>query len=89
VIRFRAEILPEAWRSSAKPSSGTSSAAPWPQDEDGIHFRVLSRFPYSVRDDLTGSMVTVLAISHHRRLPGYWRARGDAPGGGSGGKGTD
>lgn len=53
----------------------------WPKDDDGIHFRVLSRFPYTVRYEWAGRQVTVLAVSHHRRMPGYWRWReGTTPG---------
>ena len=48
----------------------------WPKDQSGIHFRILTRFPYTVHYDLTGAMATVLAVAHHRRAPGYWRPRG-------------
>ena len=47
----------------------------WPKDGDGIHFRVLSRFPYTVHYELLGSVATVLAVSHQRRAPGYWSLR--------------
>ena len=53
-----------------------NDADSWPQDDDGIHLRILSRFPYTVHFDLSATQVTVLAVSHHRRLPGYWRRRG-------------
>ena len=45
-----------------------------PIDGDGNRQRVLRRFPYSVFYDLTGTTVTVLAVAHHRRKPGYWLA---------------
>lgn len=51
----------------------------WPMDADGIRFRPLNRFPYTVHYDLTGSVVTVLAVAHQRRLPGYWLSRMDRP----------
>ncbi|MBS0442022.1 MAG: type II toxin-antitoxin system RelE/ParE family toxin [Proteobacteria bacterium] len=47
----------------------------WPIDENGIHFRLLGRFPYTVHYDLAGELVTVLAVAHQRRAPGYWSGR--------------
>ena len=41
-------------------------------DETGDRRRVLHRFPYSVVYEVTGGTVTILAVSHHRRKPGYW-----------------
>ena len=52
-----------------------SDADTWPKDDDGICFRVLSRFPYTVHYELSGGVATVLAVSHQRRAPGYWSAR--------------
>ena len=43
-----------------------------PADESGNRKRVLSRFPYSVIYEMQASTVTVLAVAHHRRRPGYW-----------------
>ena len=45
-------------------------------DEEGNRKRVLHRFPYSVIYEVLGSTVTVLAMAHHRRKPGYWRSGG-------------
>jgi hypothetical protein len=47
----------------------------WPQNEDGISFVVLDRYPYTIFFDLTDNQAVVLAIAHHRRRPGYWRSR--------------
>jgi plasmid stabilization system protein ParE len=47
----------------------------WPSDEDRVHRRVLKRFPYTIHYELAESAVTVLAVAHHRRLPGFWRDR--------------
>lgn len=47
----------------------------WPCDEDGVPRCVLKRFPYTVHYELAGSVVTVLAVSHHRRLPRHWQDR--------------
>ena len=42
-------------------------------DDKGNRRRVLHRFPYSVVYDLDGSTVRILAVTHHRRQPDYWR----------------
>lgn len=47
----------------------------WPLDDDGLRARRVSRFPYTLHYDLDGEVVTVLALAHHRRSPGYWRTR--------------
>jgi plasmid stabilization system protein ParE len=63
----------------------------WPADDDGIHFHVLDKFPYTVHYDLNcpastikiivvrhlnGKLATVLAIAHQHRRPNYWKTRG-------------
>lgn len=48
----------------------------WPMDDDGLHFYVLARFPYTVWYDVEGNEVTVLAVAHQHRRPGYWKLRG-------------
>ncbi len=47
----------------------------WPEDEDAIRRHVLRHFPYTVFYEIRGSIVTVLAVAHQRRKPGYWRER--------------
>lgn len=47
----------------------------WPADADGIRYYVLRRFPYTIHYEVTGSNVTVLAVAHQRRRPGYWQDR--------------
>jgi plasmid stabilization system protein ParE len=49
------------------------TAADWPKDEDGTHRYHLKHFPYTVMYEIAGSEVTVLAVGHQRRRPGYWR----------------
>lgn len=44
-------------------------------DEDGNRKRVLHRFPYSVIYEVQGNTVTVVAVAHHRRKPGYWMSK--------------
>jgi plasmid stabilization system protein ParE len=47
----------------------------WPEDEDAIRRHVLRHFPYTVFYEIRGNTVTVLAVAHQRRKPGYWRER--------------
>ena len=47
----------------------------WPVDDDGIHFHVLDRFPYTVRYDLSDQLAIVLAIAHQHKRPNYWKTR--------------
>ena len=42
-------------------------------DEHGTRRRVMKRHPYSIWFEVQGRTVTVLAVAHHRRRPGYWR----------------
>jgi plasmid stabilization system protein ParE len=66
---FRAEVFD-------KIDGLADDADTWPKrDDDGIHFSVLSRFPYTVHYVLEGSVATVLAVAHQRRAPGYWSSR--------------
>jgi plasmid stabilization system protein ParE len=47
----------------------------WPVNSDGFRYYVLTRFPYTIWYDVQGSMVTVVAVAHQHRRPGYWRQR--------------
>lgn len=38
---------------------------------------VLRRFPYSMFYQIVGDEIHVVAVSHHRRRPGYWRHRAE------------
>jgi plasmid stabilization system protein ParE len=63
---FRTEVFETIERISATAPSFASDGA-------GKYKRVLRRFPYSVHYEVAGDMVTILAVAHHRRRPGYWR----------------
>lgn len=63
---FRAEVLEVIDRLVEAPER-------WAADDHGHRRRVLRRFPYTVWFDVQGQTVTVLAVAHHRRMPGYWR----------------
>jgi len=45
----------------------------WRTDATGNRRRLLKRFPYSIWFEVRAETVTVLAVAHHRRQPGYWR----------------
>lgn len=47
----------------------------WPSNEDGLHYRVLNRFPYTVWYELQGDKAVVLAVAHPHSRPGYWQKR--------------
>jgi len=47
----------------------------WPPYQHGTRRFVLHRFPFSIiyRDE--SAAVSIVAIAHHKRRPGYWRDR--------------
>ena len=47
-----------------------------PLSDDGFHFHVLDRFPYTVWYDVSGKLATVIAVAHQHRHPNYWKIRG-------------
>ena len=47
----------------------------WPEDDDSVRRHILRHFPYTVFYEILDSTVTVLAVAHQRRQPGYWRLR--------------
>jgi plasmid stabilization system protein ParE len=47
----------------------------WPADAEGVRYYILRRFPYTIHYEVAGALVTVLAVAHHRRRPGYWQNR--------------
>ncbi len=56
--------------------SGISEApSQHPEIEPGIRRRLLPPFPYAVLYQVAPTSVTVLAVMHTRRRPGYWRGR--------------
>lgn len=47
----------------------------WRQHQSGTRIVSLSRFPYFVVYRLHNEKIQIVAISHVRRRPGYWRDR--------------
>lgn len=74
----RSPIAAEAFRSEVLESTDglADRADMWPSNEDGIHFRVLDRFPHNIWHELNGRLATVIANAHQHRRPHYWKTRG-------------
>ena len=74
----RSPIAADAFRSQVLEAiDGLAERADmWPTDDDGFHFQVLDRFPYTVWYDLNERLATVIAIAHQHRRPNYWKTRG-------------
>ena len=47
----------------------------WSEHAHGTRRFVMRRFPFSVIYRVGHSTVTVFAVAHARRLPGYWEGR--------------
>ena len=61
---FRAEVTEAIDRLAA-------TAHIWTADENGVRRYALDRFPYTLHYEFDGTTVTVLAVAHQRRRPGY------------------
>jgi len=73
----RSPIAADAFRTEALEAIdhlGTDAQL-WAEDTDGIRRYILRLFPYTAFYEIQGNAVTVLAIAHRRRRPGYWRER--------------
>ena len=47
----------------------------WPEYIEGTRRYLMRRFPYFVVYHVQESTLTILAVVHARRKPGYWRSR--------------
>ena len=47
----------------------------WPSHGSRVRRYVFPRFPFSLVYRLRGDEVEIIAVSHGRRRPGYWRSR--------------
>jgi plasmid stabilization system protein ParE len=72
----RSALAADAFRAEAFDAIDRIGTAPLGKaaDDEGNRRRVLHRFSYSVVYEVLGNAVTILAVTHHRRRPGYWRA---------------
>ena len=77
--RERSAVAAYAFRTEAFDAIDRIAIAPLGKaaDDEGNRRRVLHRFPYSVVYEVLDNTVTILAVTHHRRKPGYWRGSKD------------
>ena len=83
LLPFAEEEIGEAfrWYSERSPSAanGFDSLAEdptmWPADDEGVRYYILRRVPYTIHYEIADTSVTVLAVAHQRRRPGYWQER--------------
>lgn len=47
----------------------------WPMYTHGTRRYLLRRFPFSVVYRVSGIAITVVAVVHGKRRPGYWKSR--------------
>jgi plasmid stabilization system protein ParE len=47
----------------------------WPRYLSGTRRHHFPRFPFSLIYSVSDEVVTVVAVAHHRRRPGYWLER--------------
>lgn len=47
----------------------------WPKYLHGTRRFLLHRFPFAIVFVDEPDMVNVIAVAHHKRLPGYWKKR--------------
>ncbi|MBK8253242.1 MAG: type II toxin-antitoxin system RelE/ParE family toxin [Polyangiaceae bacterium] len=40
-----------------------------------VRYAIVSRFPYTILFSVYGEALTVYAVAHDKRRPGYWRTR--------------
>ena len=73
----RSTIAAEAFRAELIKAIDGLSMHPmmWPADADGIRLQLLRHLPYTLHYEVRDQTVTVLAVAHQRRRPGYWLDR--------------
>lgn len=67
-VRFQQAVTVVVAAAVANPSMGSLAAM-------GLHRRRVKGFPFDVVYRVTGQELLVVAVAHHRRLPGYWSSR--------------
>ena len=69
---FTVEVERTVDRICAFPESGTKFSA-------SSRGKITANFPFWVIYRADAAEITIIAIAHQRRKPGYWRKRKDAP----------
>ncbi len=65
---FRAEVLSVFDLIAQDPNC-------WGRTEESVHRFVMKRYPYTVYFEIGMTAIRILAVGHHRRLPGHWAGR--------------
>lgn len=65
---FRAEVHHMNTLIATHPDMGAPTV-------DGCRYMVLDRFPFSIVYRHAADTLTIIAIAHHSRRPGYWTGR--------------
>jgi len=75
--RNRSEIAVQRFVSSVDDAVAHIQTAPdrWPVGEHGIRKFVLQNYPYAIFYRFASVRLTILAVAHGHRRPGYWRSR--------------
>jgi toxin ParE1/3/4 len=73
--RSRSEDASAAFLSEVYRAFETIARAPhrWPNHLHGTRRYVLARFPFSIVYIDEPESVTIVAVAHNKRKPGYWR----------------
>lgn len=73
----RSELAEAAFMAELDAAISRIAAAPlcYPNHIQGTRRYLFKRFPFAVVFRVTNEAVTVIAIAHARRSPGYWSAR--------------
>ncbi len=73
----RSAIAARAFLTELMASVDTVAQSParWPRHLAGTRRYVFAKFPFSLVYRVTDELLTVVAVTHHRRKPGYWSER--------------
>ncbi len=80
-LHERNQLAADAFRSRVFDAIEFIAATPLAHgaDADGNRHHVVRQFPYSVFYEVEADTVVILAVAHHRRRPGYWKAASRRP----------
>lgn len=56
-------------------TSITNSPMTWPKIEGELRRRLIQRFPFGILYYIESEEIVIVAVSHLRRRPGYWKKR--------------
>jgi hypothetical protein len=74
-VGLRFEVAVREAIDAAVDSPGSWAMLPGWDREPVVRSKGVSRFPYRVVYFVDGDLLTIVAIAHSKRRPGYWRDR--------------